>query len=155
MEAVRGPDGETFRLATIDGKSDTVKVELTQDLVDYLGRNDYITWTADSTEGSPKYGTSYAGNITVRPVFEHEDVTVEVRDTPYGALKYAGKTLAAGTYTFHKGDKLVFEPNLSDAGMGAGVGALFHAPLAGAIFAAALLYRDLDLEYEVLVPALV
>ena len=124
VDAVRGSDGETFRLATIDGKSDTVKVELTQDLVDYLGRNDYITWTADSTEGYPKYGTSYAGDITVRPVFEHEDVTVEVRDTPYGALKYAGKTLAAGTYTFHKGDKLVFEPNLSDAGMGAGVRAV-------------------------------
>ena len=41
------------------------------------------------------------------------------------------------------------------AGMGAGVGALFHAPLAGALFAAELLYRDLDLEYEVLVPAVV
>lgn len=44
---------------------------------------------------------------------------------------------------------------LMAAGMGAGVGALFHAPLAGAIFAAELLYRDLDLEYEVLVPAVV
>lgn len=44
---------------------------------------------------------------------------------------------------------------LMAAGMGAGVGALFHAPLAGAIFAAELLYRDLDLEYEVLVPAIV
>ncbi|MBR1608150.1 MAG: chloride channel protein, partial [Kiritimatiellae bacterium] len=44
---------------------------------------------------------------------------------------------------------------LMAAGMGAGVGALFHAPLAGALFAAELLYRDLDLEYEVLVPAIV
>lgn len=44
---------------------------------------------------------------------------------------------------------------LMAAGMGAGVGALFHAPLAGAIFAAEMLYRDLDLEYEVLVPAIV
>lgn len=44
---------------------------------------------------------------------------------------------------------------LMAAGMGAGVGALFHAPLAGAIFAAELLYRDLDLEYEVLVPSII
>lgn len=44
---------------------------------------------------------------------------------------------------------------LMAAGMGAGVAALFHAPLAGAIFAAELLYRDLDLEYEVLVPSIV
>lgn len=44
---------------------------------------------------------------------------------------------------------------LMAAGMGAGVGALFHAPLAGALFAAELLYRDLDVEYEVLVPAIV
>lgn len=44
---------------------------------------------------------------------------------------------------------------LMAAGMGAGVGALFHAPLAGALFAAELLYRDLDLEYEVLVPSIV
>ena len=44
---------------------------------------------------------------------------------------------------------------LMAAGMGAGVGALFHAPLAGALFAAEILYRDLDLEYEVLVPAII
>lgn len=41
------------------------------------------------------------------------------------------------------------------AGTGAGMGALFHAPLAGALFAAEILYRDLDLEYEVLVPAII
>lgn len=39
------------------------------------------------------------------------------------------------------------------AGMGAGVGAIFRAPLAGALFAAEILYRDADLESEVLVPA--
>lgn len=44
---------------------------------------------------------------------------------------------------------------LMAAGMGAGVGALFHAPMAGALFAAEVLYRDLDLEYEVLVPAVI
>ena len=39
------------------------------------------------------------------------------------------------------------------AGMGAGVGAIFRAPLAGAIFAGEILYREADLESEVIVPA--
>jgi hypothetical protein len=36
-----------------------------------------------------------------------------------------------------------------------GVGAIFRAPLAGALFAAEILYRDADLETEVIVPAAV
>ncbi|MBS0264458.1 MAG: chloride channel protein [Planctomycetes bacterium] len=39
------------------------------------------------------------------------------------------------------------------AGMGAGVGAVFRAPLAGALFAAEILYKDADLESDVIVPA--
>lgn len=39
------------------------------------------------------------------------------------------------------------------AGVGAGVGAIFRAPLAGALFAAEILYRDADIESEVIVPA--
>jgi len=39
------------------------------------------------------------------------------------------------------------------AGMGAGVGAMFRAPLAGAIFAAEILYSDADMEADVIVPA--
>jgi CIC family chloride channel protein len=41
------------------------------------------------------------------------------------------------------------------AGMGAGIGAIFRAPLAGAIFAAEILYRDADLETDVIMPAAV
>jgi CIC family chloride channel protein len=44
---------------------------------------------------------------------------------------------------------------LMAAGMGAGIGAIFHAPLAGALFASEVLYRELDIEYEILVPAFV
>ena len=40
-------------------------------------------------------------------------------------------------------------------GMGAGIGAIFRAPLAGALFAAEILYRDSDLEGDVIVPAAV
>lgn len=39
------------------------------------------------------------------------------------------------------------------AGMGAGVGAIFRAPLAGAIFAGEILYSDADLEADVILPS--
>jgi len=42
---------------------------------------------------------------------------------------------------------------LTAAGMAAGVGAIFRAPLAGAIFAAEVLYSSTDMEYEVLLPS--
>ena len=41
------------------------------------------------------------------------------------------------------------------AGMGAGVGAIFRAPLAGALFAGEILYSDADLEADAIVPAAV
>jgi CIC family chloride channel protein len=44
---------------------------------------------------------------------------------------------------------------LMAAGMGAGIGAIFHAPLAGAIFAAEVMYREMDIEHEILVPTFI
>lgn len=44
---------------------------------------------------------------------------------------------------------------LMAAGMGAGIAAMFHAPLAGALFAAEVLYREIDFEFELIVPATV
>lgn len=41
------------------------------------------------------------------------------------------------------------------SGFAAGIGAVFHAPMAASIFAAEVLYRELDLEHEVLVPAII
>jgi chloride channel protein, CIC family len=41
------------------------------------------------------------------------------------------------------------------AGVGAGIGAIFHAPLAGAIFAIEVLYRDPDFEAEALIPSFI
>ncbi len=41
------------------------------------------------------------------------------------------------------------------AGMGAGVGAIFRAPLAGALFAGEILYRDAEFEADVIMPAAV
>ena len=42
---------------------------------------------------------------------------------------------------------------LMAAGMGAGVAAIFRAPLAGALFAAEVMYRSPDFESEVIIPA--
>lgn len=39
------------------------------------------------------------------------------------------------------------------AGIGAGVGSIFRAPLAGALFSAEVLYRDPDFESDVIIPA--
>jgi len=41
------------------------------------------------------------------------------------------------------------------AGAAAGVGALFHAPVASALFMAEVLYRRMELEHEVIVPSLI
>lgn len=41
------------------------------------------------------------------------------------------------------------------AGMGAGVGSIFHAPLAGALFAAEIMYSDAEFESDALIPAAV
>jgi chloride channel protein, CIC family len=42
---------------------------------------------------------------------------------------------------------------MTAAGIGAGVGSIFRAPLAGALFAAEVLYRDPEFESEVIIPA--
>ncbi len=44
---------------------------------------------------------------------------------------------------------------LTVAGLGAGIAAIFHAPLAGAIFAIEVLYREPDFEAESLLPAFI
>ncbi|MBI4860960.1 MAG: chloride channel protein [Candidatus Riflebacteria bacterium] len=44
---------------------------------------------------------------------------------------------------------------LTAAGMGAGVGAIFRAPLAGALFAGEILYNTSQIEHQVLVPAVI
>ncbi|MBN2546367.1 MAG: chloride channel protein [Spirochaetes bacterium] len=38
------------------------------------------------------------------------------------------------------------------AGMASAIGALIHAPIGGALFAAEVLYRDLDIEYDIIIP---
>ncbi|MBI3736719.1 chloride channel protein, partial [Candidatus Sumerlaeota bacterium] len=56
-------------------------------------------------------------------------------------------------------DKAKLSPNdrrtFMAAGMASGIAAIFRAPLAGALFSAEVLYKDLDIEHEVLVPAFI
>ncbi|PKN54732.1 MAG: chloride channel protein [Deltaproteobacteria bacterium HGW-Deltaproteobacteria-14] len=41
------------------------------------------------------------------------------------------------------------------AGFAAGIGAVFHAPMAASMFAAEVLYKEIDIEHEVLVPSII
>jgi CIC family chloride channel protein len=56
-------------------------------------------------------------------------------------------------------DRLRLRPSerrvLVMAGLAAGIGAVFHAPMAAAIFAAEVLYAELDIERDVLVPGII
>ena len=108
---VKKNDGTYIDLATIEGLSSTVAVILNEDAINDLVKKDCIRWVRGPGDGD----NSKAGEIRVRPVFQQKDVTVRVRNTPEGVLKYNGKELPAGTYSFHKGDRLTFEPNLSSS----------------------------------------
>ena len=94
LEALSVTDNTWFRLATIDGKTSSVTVDLNADTINLLQSKGAIRW---STGGKFDYrdwnhcgysGSCYKGSITVRPVFEYIDVTVEVAADPngYGTL---------------------------------------------------------------------
>ena len=57
------------------------------------------------------------------------------------------------------GEKLRLKPRerriLLAAGLGAGIGSIFRAPMAGALFAAEILYSEPEFETEVIIPAIV
>ena len=80
-----------YRIATIDGKSSTVTVELTPDVIRTLDEHACITW---SENGKCDYGDKgkggkfYKGAIVVRPVFDYIDATVEFKSAnpDYGTL---------------------------------------------------------------------
>ena len=72
-------DGRTMSLGSIDGKTGSVNVQLSESTIDALANGGYITWK--------KSGSSYSGTINVRPVFSYvKDVTVKIRDTGYGGV---------------------------------------------------------------------
>ena len=83
LEAQAG--NEWVRFADIDGKSSSVVVVLNADTINKLDGMKAIRW---SKNGSLN-GDSYMGSITVRPVFDYIDVTVEVQADTYGTLNHS------------------------------------------------------------------
>lgn len=71
------------------------------------------------------------------------------REGPIAQIGAGAASIYAARLRFPDRDRRL----LMLAGLGAGVGAIFKAPLAGAIFAGEVLYREEELEYEALVPA--
>ena len=112
IDAVK--NGKTLRVVTLDGTSETPNVTLDHATINKLARNDFIEWKTNK-DGSVK------GTIRFRPVFDYKDVTIEVKDSQYGSFKAAN--LSPGTHekTFHMGDKLTLETDMSAAGERAGL----------------------------------
>jgi CIC family chloride channel protein len=71
------------------------------------------------------------------------------REGPIAQIGAGFGSLLAGLLRLRPGDRRV----LSAAGMGAGIAAIFRAPLAGALFAAEVLYSSPEFEPEVIIPA--
>ncbi|MBQ7624947.1 MAG: Ig-like domain-containing protein [Clostridia bacterium] len=80
-----------YRIATIDGKSDTAVVKMTQTLINAMAAKGCIQWDKN---GSGRGGDSWQGTITVRPVFDYINTTVELKngDQNYGALRLQAPT---------------------------------------------------------------
>ncbi len=71
------------------------------------------------------------------------------REGPIAQIGAGFGSVLAGLLHMRPGDRRV----LAAAGMGAGIAAIFRAPLAGALFAAEVLYSSPEFEPEVIIPA--
>ena len=80
-----------YRIATIDGKSDTVVVRMNQSTINAMEAMGCIEW---SENGSGDGGKSYKGAIIVRPVFDYINATVELKngEQNYGAVQLQNPT---------------------------------------------------------------
>ena len=98
-----GKDG-WYRIATINGKSDTAAVVMNQATIDAMVEKGCIEWSAN---GSGYGGTSYKGSIIVRPVFDYINATVELKngDENYGTL-YAQSPTPSMLWDFNSDRKM-------------------------------------------------
>jgi CIC family chloride channel protein len=71
------------------------------------------------------------------------------REGPIAQIGAGFGSFLGGTLRLRPAERRV----LMAAGMGAGIAAIFRAPLAGSLFAAEVLYRSPDFESEVIIPA--
>lgn len=73
------------------------------------------------------------------------------REGPIALIAAGFGSFLAGLLKLSDRDRRI----LVAVGMGAGIGAIFRAPLAGALFSAEVLYREEEIEHEALIPAIV
>ncbi|MGE0536827.1 MAG: chloride channel protein [Pirellulales bacterium] len=71
------------------------------------------------------------------------------REGPIAQIGAGFGSFLAGTFRLRPAERRI----LMSAGMGAGIAAIFRSPLAGALFAAEVLYRSPDFESDVIIPA--
>ena len=76
-------DNKWTRIATLDGITTTAEVTLDVDTINAFSDRNIISWAKN---GSVERGTSYKGSITVRPVFDYINTTVELKHSPNGTL---------------------------------------------------------------------
>ncbi len=122
-----------------------------------------VTWLAPESEG---HGTdaaiqAYHRGVSIRgrvPLVKMLSSSITLgtagsagKEGPIAQIGAGFGSLLAGWLRLPPVERRV----LMIAGLSAGVGAMFQAPLAGALFAAEVLYREMDLEVEVIVPAVI
>ena len=86
----KSTDGAWVRIASIDGSSATITVDMNADNINALSGKNLISW---GTNGKCDFGGSfYKGSITVRPVFEYQNASVELQQNSNGALYMTAPT---------------------------------------------------------------
>ena len=82
--------GAWVRIASIDGSSATITVDMNADNINALSGKNLISW---STNGKCDFGGSfYKGTLTVRPVFEYQNASVELQQHSNGELYMTAPT---------------------------------------------------------------
>ena len=89
LEALNPTTNKWVRIVTIDGKSQTANVTMNMATVNDLESKGLFTW---SKNGSTNGGDFYKGTLTVRPVFEYQNATVELQQDPNGELYMTAPT---------------------------------------------------------------
>ena len=82
--------GAWVRIASIDGSSATITVDMNADNINALSGKNLISW---STNGKCDHGGDfYKGTLTVRPVFEYQNASVELQQNSNGELYMTAPT---------------------------------------------------------------
>ena len=86
----KSTDGAWVRIASIDGSSATITVDMNADNINALSGKNLISW---STNGKCDHGGNfYKGTLTVRPVFEYQNASVELQQNSNGELYMTAPT---------------------------------------------------------------